>query len=113
MLSVCFALHQAMIWRNSGWPLFAFFAVVGLCAAITSGMWHLCMATAKRAWHAAHWLSKAFVSLTWRLMATIARVATALVCLLFLAIPAAVAAAFLPAEQAVLRLITSANACTP
>ena len=113
MLSICFTLHQTMKWRNSGWPLFAFFALVGLSAAVCPLMWRLGMAIAKRAWRAAHWLSKAFASLMWRLMAIIAGVAVALVCLLVLAIAAAAAAAFSPAEQALRRLITSARTSTP
>lgn len=113
MLSICFTLHKTMKWRNSGWPLFGFFALVGLSAAVCPLMWRLSISVAKRVWRAAHWLSKAFASLMWRLMAIIARVAIALVCLLILAIAAAAAAAFSPAEQAVLRLITSARASTP
>jgi hypothetical protein len=117
MLSVCFTLHQTIMvmmkWRKGGWPLFAFFAVVGLSAAVTPLMWRLGMAAAKRAWRAAHWLSKTFAGLMRRLMAIFARVAIALVCLLLLAIAAAVAAVLLPAEQAVLRLITPACASTP
>ena len=114
MLSVCFTLHQTIMvmmkWRKFGWPLFAFFAVVGLSSAVIPLMWRLGLAAAKWAWWAAHWPSKALAGLMWRLMAIIARVAIALVCLLLLAVAAAVAAAFLPAEQAVLWLITSACA---
>ena len=39
MLSVCFTLHQTIVmmkWRNNGWPLFAFFAVVGLRSSHSS-----------------------------------------------------------------------------